>query len=135
MRFASIVRRLCLGGALLGCAPEFPRFPDFAGATRIVVTSRAGQDTLAVITDPATAAAAAAFADARNGRWRQPWAPAVVPRVRAEFWREGEFLGSFAAGPDFFETERAGAFAARSATPRDVAAFARTLGVARRVGL
>ena len=115
--------------AALGCAPELPRFPDFAGATRVVVTGAGGTDTLAVLSDPERVAAVARFADARNDHWDVPWAGVPVPRVSAAFWRGSEFRGSFGVGPNFFETQREGEFASRAASDADRAAFLVVLGL------
>ena len=121
---------ILLAHAATGCGPsDLPPFPDFAGATRVVVTSRGGSDTLAAVADPARVAAITRFVDARNAAWEVPWAGIPVPRVRADFWRGGEFLGSFGVGSDGFTTQREGTFAARDASEADRAAFLDVLGV------
>ena len=44
-------------------------------------------------------------------------------------YNDKELKGSFGAGPDFFECQREGTFAARSADKESVQAFLKILGV------
>ena len=131
------MRRLALHESLLllavaGCGEpaRIPPLPDFAGATRVVVTGSRGDDTLAVLNEPAAVARLIRFVDARNVGWEVPWAGVPVPQVRADFYDHSDFRGSFGAGPGFFETHRAGVFASREASREELLEFARLISVA-----
>ena len=87
------------------------------------------------ITDPVRVAKVVQFVDARNSDWQTPWYGIPVPGVTAEFWRDKEFLGHLGAGPEFFETQRQGAFASRVASKGEVSAFVQLLDVDDHAGL
>jgi len=115
---------------LCGCDNRVPPFHDFTGVSRVHVMGLGGRDTLRTLLAPDSIAALLRFVNARNSDWGQPWSGVPVPKVTAYFFG-ADFQGSFGAGPDFFETQRAGTFASRVATSSELAEFARLVGVPR----
>lgn len=103
-------------------------FPVLGRVTRVEITDNHNKPIL-TIDDERQIVKIVAFVDGQRSGWGAPWAGIPIPEVVANFYDGEEFQGHFGVGPTFFEAQREGDFASKSATGRERRGFLALIGV------
>ena len=126
------VLTLVIAGLNLGCANE--EFPHVDRVTHVVLTSYSAR--WRTIVDSTQVQQVVRFVNARNTKWGglSDIGGVPIPALRVLMYDSTVaynrgFQGSFGAGRGFFETQRDGRFASRSAERAELEEFAKILGV------
>ncbi len=103
-------------------------FAPFVGVTRIKIFDAQGNTT--VINNPIRVASICAFVNSYPDQWggSEDIFGTPIPSIKADFSAGPVFLGHFGVGSNFFETQRDGDFACRSASVAEVSTFRRLVG-------
>ena len=109
------------------CTEPAIEFPKVARASRVVVKDRSGKTF--EIAEADRVHAIVDFIDARRDRWEQPWYGVPVGRVHLSIYNGDEFKGTLGIGKNFFDCQRYGRFASRSASDGEVSEFLQLLGL------
>jgi hypothetical protein len=124
--FSLLIANLTLA---IGCGVADQTLPRLGPVTIIKIVGKSNEQLAAPISDQRLVSQIIAFVDADRQGWNAPLGGIPVPTIIAEFYDGDTFKGHFGAGRNFFETQRAGGFFSKNATPNHVEQFLQLLGV------
>jgi hypothetical protein len=118
---------ITLSGCLKDSRCEDMHLTEVGQANRIIVSDSQNRE-IATITEAERVAAIQAFVLAQREGWKVGIAGTPVAMLRANFYRDGEFLGDFGVGSDFATARGCELKAYRSISPAERAEVMSLLG-------